>query len=157
MQDRSVTHSTFVIERSYPATPERVFTAFADPAKKRRWFAEGESHAVEEFQADFRAGGIERTRYRFKDGTPFPGTAFTNDAAYQDIVPNRRIVFVSTMTFGDRRISASLATVEFLPTEKGTELIFTHQGAFFEGADGPEIREVGWRTLLERLAKEFAR
>ena len=25
MQDRSVTHSTFVIERSYPAAPERVF------------------------------------------------------------------------------------------------------------------------------------
>jgi uncharacterized protein YndB with AHSA1/START domain len=31
-------HSTFVIQRSYPATPERVSVAFADPAKKRGWF-----------------------------------------------------------------------------------------------------------------------
>jgi hypothetical protein len=37
-------------------------------------------------------------------------------------------------TFGDQRIPVCLATVEFLPTEKGTGLILTHQGAFFEGA-----------------------
>ncbi len=43
MEQLSVTHSTFVIERSYPTSPERVFAAFADPAKKRRWFAEGGS------------------------------------------------------------------------------------------------------------------
>ena len=40
--ERSVTHSTFSIERKYTAKPERVFAAFADPAKKRRWFGEGE-------------------------------------------------------------------------------------------------------------------
>jgi uncharacterized protein YndB with AHSA1/START domain len=155
MEERSVTHSTFVIERSYPTTPERVFAAFADPAKKRRWYAEGEGHEVEEFEMDFRVGGNERARYRFKEGTPFKGTAFANDTIYQDIVPNRRVVFAATMTLGDKRISASLATVEFLPTEKGTDLILTHQGAFFEGADGPQMREGGWRKLLERLAKEL--
>src|SRR6059036_3255735 len=136
MGEQSVIHSTFVIERTYPATPERVFSAFADPAKKRRWFAEGHSHEVEEFEMDFRVGGAERARYRFKEGTPFKGVALTNEGSYQDIVPNRRVVTASTMTFGDKRISASLVTVELLPTDKGTGLICTHQGAFFEGADG---------------------
>jgi hypothetical protein len=44
-----------------------------------------------------------------------------------------------------------------LPSEAGTDLIFTHQGAFFEGADGPEMREAGWRKLLDRLTEEFSR
>ena len=56
-----------------------------------------------------------------------------------------------TMSLGEKRISASLATVEFLPAKTGTDLIFTHQGAFFEGADGPEMRLAGWRKLLDRL------
>jgi uncharacterized protein YndB with AHSA1/START domain len=157
MEEQSVIHSTFVIERRYPKPPERVFSAFADPAKKRRWFAEGESHEVEEFEMAFRVGGIERARYRFKEGTPFQGVALTNEGSYQDIVLNRRVVTASTMTFGECRISASLVTVEFLPTDNGTDLICTHQGAFFEGADGPQIREAGWRHLLEQLAKELTR
>jgi uncharacterized protein YndB with AHSA1/START domain len=157
MENQSVIHSTFVIERSYPKPPEVVFSAFADAAKKRRWFAEGHSHEVEEFEMDFRVGGTERARYRFKEGSPFPGVALTNEGSYQDIVPNRCIVNASTMTLGDKRISSSLVTFEFLRTDKGTDLICTHQGAFFEGADGPQMREAGWHTLLENLAKDLAR
>jgi uncharacterized protein YndB with AHSA1/START domain len=157
MEEQSAIHSTFVIERAYPKPPERVYSAFADPAKKRRWFAEGDHHELEEFEMDFRVGGIERFRYRFQAGTPFPGVAVTYEGSHQDIVPNRRVVTVSTMTLGEKRISAALVTVEFLPTEQGTDLICTHQGTFFEGADGPQIREAGWRLLFEQLAKEVSR
>ena len=157
MEEQSVIHSTFVIERTYPATPERVFNAFADPAKKRRWFVEGDHHEVEHYELDFRVGGKERARFRFKEGTPLQGIACTNDTIYQDIVPNRRVVFASTMSVGEKRISASLGTIEFLPSETGTDLIFTHQGAFFEGSDGPEMRAEGWRKLLDQLTEEFPR
>jgi len=157
MEERSVIHSTFVIERSYPATPERVFDAFANPATKRRWFVEGDGHEVEHYEMDFRVGGKERARFRLKAGTPVAGMVCTNDTTYQDIVPNRRVVFASTMSVGEKCISASLATVELLPSKAGTDLILTHQGAFFEGADGPELREVGWRKLLEKLTEEFPR
>jgi|SRR5271156_4121583 len=157
METRAVTHSTFVIERSYPVTPERVFAALADPVKKRRWFAEGERGGVEEFEMDFRVGGNERTVRRMGKDTPFPGVALTNHSNYQDIVPNRRVVLAYTMSLGEQRISASLATFELVPTERGTDLIFTEQGAYFEGADGPKMREQGHRTLLERLEKELTR
>jgi len=156
MEERSVIHNTFVIERSYSATPERVFSAFADPAKKRRWFAEGDRHDVETFEMDFRVGGFERTLYRFKEGTPFPGVTLSNDGTYQVIVPNQRIITASTMMLGDKLISATLVTIELLPSEKGTDLICTHQGAFFEGSGGPEMRQAGWNSLFDRLARELA-
>ncbi len=154
MEERSIIHSTFVIERSYSATPERVFAAFADPAKKRRWFGEGPGREVEHFEMDFRAGGIERGRYRFKEGTPLQGLSLSNDTTYQDIVPNQRIITAAAMTIGNKFVSADLVTIEFLPSEKGTDLICTHQGVFFEGSGGPEMREQGWRTLFDRLAAE---
>jgi uncharacterized protein YndB with AHSA1/START domain len=155
MEEQSVIHSTFVIERNLAASPERAFAAFADPAKKRRWFAEGETHDVVHYEMDFRVGGKELARFRLKEGTPMPGVTFTNDTVFQNIVPNRRVVFASTMSWEDKCISASLVTAEFVASETGTNLIFTHQAAFFEGADGPAMREDGWGKILDRFAREF--
>ena len=71
MAERSVTHSTFVIERTYPAAPERVYAAFSDPAKKRKWFAEGEESEIEHYALDFREGGREETRFSARNGWKF--------------------------------------------------------------------------------------
>jgi uncharacterized protein YndB with AHSA1/START domain len=155
IEQRSVTHNTFVIERSYPSAPDRVFAAFADPEKKRRWFAEPAERQMGEFAMDFRPGGEEHYRFPIATG-PVAGCMLTNDGTYLDIVPDRRIVIASRMALDDRHISASLATFELLPSGTGTRLIFTHQAAFFEGADGPEMREGGWRQLLDQLAAALA-
>ncbi len=80
-----------------------------------------------------------------------------NEGSYLDIAPDRRVVTVSTITLGGNRISATLVTIELLRKDEGTDLICTHQGTFFERADGPKIREIGWRHLLEQLAEELAR
>jgi len=156
MAKSSVSHSTFIIERHYAASPDRVFAAWSDPAQKRRWYAEGERGSVEEHQLDFRVRGGEHTKTVIGGG-PFKGTSLTNDSVYLDIVATERIVFAYTMTLGDKRISASQVTVEFLPDGKGTIMAFTEQGAFFEGADGPEMREQGWKSLLGQLEKFLAR
>jgi hypothetical protein len=100
---------------------------------------------------DFAVGGQERAQYRFKKGTPFASVALIYDGRFLDVVADRRVVTASTMTLGDRRISASLVTAEFRPKNSGTLLVLTHQAVFFEGADGPKIREAGWRALLDRL------
>jgi uncharacterized protein YndB with AHSA1/START domain len=155
MKDRTVIHGTFEIERTFPVPPQRVFAAFADPEKKLRWFREEDNSITEQFEMDFRVGGRERTQFRIKSG-PVAGIVCTNDTTYQDIVPDSRIVLAYTMTLGDRRVSASLATFEMLESGSGTKLVFTEQGAFFEGADGPEMRKGGWQFLLDRLADEVS-
>ncbi len=146
----SVVHSTFSIERTYPAPPARVFAAFSNQETKRRWFAEGEGWEVDEFTMDFRVGGREIARFRFKGGAPMG-----NDTVYLDIVPDQRIVLAYTMTVGDTRISVSLATVEIAPAGDGTRLVYTEQGAFFDGADKLERRAAGTRELFEKLGEEL--
>ena len=152
MAERSVIHSTFTLERTYDAAPARVFKAFEDPEVKRRWFVEGEGWEVEEFTADFRVGGYERSRFRFKGGTPI-----RNDTTYHDIVPNERIIFVYAMTIGENRISVSMATLEFKQAGAGTRLLLTWQGGFLDGHDSVSPRQAGWRGLLEALGRELNR
>lgn len=152
MTERSVTHATFTIERVYDASPARVFKAFADPAAKRRWFAEGEGWEIEKFETDFRIGGFERSRFRFRGGGPI-----TNDTIFQNIVPNERIIIAYWMTIDGNPISASQATMEFRKEGAGTRLVFTEQGAYLDGFDNVGQREAGMRELLEALDKELKR
>jgi len=155
MTDKPVVHATFTIERRYAASPDRVFAAFSDPAKKQQWLLHGKGFATNQFTADFRVGGFEKSRFTFGGsvpGGPPAGTLMGNDTVYVDIKPNRRLVFAYAMLVGDRRMSASLATVELFPADGGgTRLVFTEQSAFFEPADGAQLREAGWRELLAKV------
>jgi uncharacterized protein YndB with AHSA1/START domain len=145
MNERSTKHSTFVLERTYAASPARVFSAWADRAAKGRWF--GNPAAPDPgYELDFRVGGREINR-----GGPPGGPIYTYDARYQDIVPDRRIVYVYSMDMDKTRISVSVTTVEFEPKGSGTRLIFTEQGVFLDGHDTPEVREQGTKGLLDQL------
>jgi uncharacterized protein YndB with AHSA1/START domain len=157
METQPVIHNTFVVERSYPAPLEKVFAAFADPAKKQRWYApDGETNMVDKFELDFRVGGEEFYSMHFKEGHPLTGHTLSNKNCYSEIVPNRRVIFSSTMKVSEKTISVSLGTIELLPAKQGTTLVLTFQSAFLEGADGPAMREAGWRSLLDKLGAELA-
>lgn len=147
MTNRSVTHGTFVVERSYPASPARAFKAWADPVIKARWFMGGTVPG--QYELDFRTGGKEVNRIETPDGL------VTYSAIYQDIVADNRIVYSYEMHQGDRHTSVSLTTVEFKPEGKGTRLVLTEQGAFLDGLDDPRQREAGNTFLLGLLDKEL--
>jgi uncharacterized protein YndB with AHSA1/START domain len=146
MTERSVTHATFVIERTYAATPARVFAAFASRAAKSSWFQGPAEWGPSDHELDFKVGGRERVR-----GGPKGGPIHSFDARFQDIVPNQRIISSYDMHLDDKRISVSLATVELKPAGAGTRLIYTEQGAFLDGYDDAGSREHGTRALLDKL------
>jgi uncharacterized protein YndB with AHSA1/START domain len=148
-------HSTFVLERNYPQAPERVFAAFAQPERKRLWYAEGD-HEIQEFEMDFRAGGSERFGYRFKEGHPIAGSEIANEGAYHQIVPDGRIVMTARMSLNGKPILVQLLTIEFVRAGKGTDLVLTNQGTYLDWEGGPQMIEAGWRGLIDRLQTYLA-
>lgn len=151
MSERSVVHSTFVIERVYPVAPAKVYFALSDPAAKKRWFVDPDNPMPSRHEMDFRVGGKE-----VNAGCPSDGQMHFYNAVYQDIVPNRRIVYSYELLFGETRVSVSLATIELIAEGKGTRLVLTEQGAFFDGIDTPATREHGTGELLDALGAALA-
>ncbi|WP_282942596.1 SRPBCC family protein [Paenibacillus sp. RC67] len=141
MTERFIKHATFVVERTYAASPTRVYNAWTDPSAKAKWFSKPDVF-------EFRVGGRE-----YSKGGPPEGPVFTFDACYQEIIPDQRIVYTYTLDSNETRISVSITTVELIPTEGGTKLVFTEQGAFFDGLDTPEVREHGTNAMLDALGK----
>jgi uncharacterized protein YndB with AHSA1/START domain len=145
---RSVVHDTFVLERTYPAAPERVFAAWATQAAKAQWFGGGEGG---EHELDFRVGGTERL-----SGSIPGGPTYNYDAVFQDIVENERAIWSYDMHLDGRRISVSVATLEITGVPGGTRLVLTEQGAFLDGLDTNAQRAEGTADLLDKLGAILA-
>jgi len=148
MSNRSATHSTFVIERNYDASPARVFAAWADVNAKGQWFGPGGGH---EHELDFREGGREHFEAAVE------GAVYTYDALYEDIARDERIVYTYNMHRDGVRMSVSVTTVELLADGAGTRLRYTEQGVFLDGQDEPELREHGTKEMLDKLGGALAR
>jgi uncharacterized protein YndB with AHSA1/START domain len=149
MTTRTAEHGTFVLSRTYPVAPDRVFAAWASRDAKARWFGGG--GGAPGLELDFRVGGTETI-----SGGPPGGPVHSYRATYQDIVPNERIVYGYTMNLDDTLISVSVTTVEFASAGDGTTLTFTEQGVFLDGHDTVVIREKGTSELLDQLGTALA-
>jgi uncharacterized protein YndB with AHSA1/START domain len=151
MTERSIAHGTFVVERRYPATPARVFAAWADPKIKARWFgAPGGDNAPKIFE--FKVGGRE-----YNSGSGPDGKSYSFDVRYQDIVPDNRIIYTYEMALNDERISVSVATIELKPEGSGTHMVVTEMGAYLDGLDNVKQREEGTVWLMDQLGEELKR
>ena len=147
MSNRSATHSTFVIERNYDASPARVFAAWADVNAKGQWFGPAASKSTSSTSARAAASSFEAA---------VGGAVYSYDALYEDIVQDERIVYTYNMHRDGVRMSVSVTTVELLADGAGTHLRYTEQGVFLDGEDKPELREHGTKELLDKLGEALA-
>lgn len=146
MSERSIVHSTFTLERSYPAPAARVFRAWADPQVKVRWFADNPA----DYDLDFRPGGLERNR------AVHDGKRITWESLYREIVPDERIVYTSVLSEDETVATLSLTTVEFVAESGGTTLVLTEVGAYLDGREQPAWREQGTSGWLDALGQQLA-
>lgn len=149
---RSQTHATFVIEKTYPVPVDAVWFALTDNAARDQWFGGGDAFDVREKSHDFRVGGHAVEAGQWHGG---PESRF--DATYTDVVDRQRIVFTYDMWAGDDHMSTSLTTIVLEPVADGTRLTYTEQGVHLDGIDSPEGRETGTRGLLDTLGEFLTR
>ena len=149
---RSIKHSSFVIERIFNCDPLAVYRAWTEPAIKARWFGgPPDKWTASLREMDVRVGGRDRLVGTFIDGSE---SRF--EAVYLDVVPERRLVYTYDMYWQGRKISVSLASVEFMVHPKGARLVVTEQNAFLDGYEDAGGRERGTQSLLENLAVTLA-
>ncbi len=147
MTTRLATHETFAIERNYPASPARVFAAWAKIEAKSHWFIGPNEWKLTDRKLDFRVGGVETLKGKLANG---PKTDFS--AVFHDIIPDKRIIFVYDMRLNETLISISMVTVEIEPAGKGTKLLFTEQLVYLNGYSDP-----GARSRIEGESKHLDR
>ena len=148
MTERSTHHDTFTLERTYPASPARVFAAWSTAETKSRWFQGGGSWTTHYYELDFRVGGRERLSVG-----PASGPAHRYDAIIQDLVPEERLVYTYDMHIGEMRISISLATVVVRAAGEGTTLTYTEQSVYLDDYEDAGSRERGTIELLDKLGR----
>jgi uncharacterized protein YndB with AHSA1/START domain len=144
--ERSQTHATFVLERTYPAPVDAVWHALSDNEARDHWFGGGPEFDVEEKSHDFRVGGVAVESGQWRGG---PRSRFVS--TYTDIVDRQRMVFTYDMWVDERHMSTSLTTIAVEADGDGTRLTYTEQGVHLDGLDSVEGREEGTAGLLDNL------
>jgi uncharacterized protein YndB with AHSA1/START domain len=153
MNATAVNHGTLRLERVFEAAPGRVFAAWADPDARASWWYVSKVFEMIDYTMDFRPGGREQRSARRLPN----GSIVTIGNAYEEIVPDARII--SVMSCGEDGVlaSISLLTIEFFAEGSGTRLIFTEQCASLDGVDQTVFHKEGWGEVLDRWSGYLAR
>jgi uncharacterized protein YndB with AHSA1/START domain len=132
---------TLSVTHRFTASPERVFDAWLDPEKARKWLFATETGEMVRAEVDARVGGA----FCFTDRRD--GEDVEHVGEYLEIERPRRLVF----TFSVPKFSGHVTqvSIEIVPLETGCELTLTHKGVLSEWA---ERTRGGWTMLLNNLA-----
>ena len=133
------------LSRHYPASPEKVWRAWTDAEAVKKWWGPGPGEPVSLAELDVRAGGRFRIVFGGADGKMHECAG-----VYQEVVPNRKLVFTWTWpnTTPERE---SLVTIVFRASGKGTDTDFKHEQLFDEKVRDDHQR--GWTSVLDKLAE----
>ena len=137
---------SLTVKRRFNAAPDKVFAAWTDPEKVKRWMGPGEVKVLSA-ESDLRSGG----RYRWLMQAP-DGEQHDVSGVYREVIANEKLVF--TWAWKSTPERESLVTVTFKPDGTGTLMTLTHE-QFFDD-DARDRHNQGWSGALDKLEKLFA-
>jgi uncharacterized protein YndB with AHSA1/START domain len=144
MSVESAVKPSLTLKRRFAAPPAKVFAAFTDPEKVKRWMGPGEMKAVLA-ETDARVGG----RYRWVMQSP-AGEQRDVGGVFREVVPNEKLVFTwAWKVVPPDQPHESLVTVLFKPDNGGTVLTLTHERLFDD--DSRRGHEQGWIGAFDKL------
>lgn len=146
MTHETMRHRTETMERTYAASPARVFRAWEDPEIRRVWGSPSQDVQIRNEAADFRVGGEDVQLCMVGDDAVARVVG-----RYLNIVANARIVYSEAISEGDTLLGVSLVSVEFIAAGRGTRLVLTLQTAAVDGSDLLDGVVQGWTSALDRL------
>ena len=138
------TKPSLTIKRRFNAPPEKVFDAWTDPEKLKRWMGPGEMGTVLA-ESDARRGG----RYRVVMQKPGDSEQHDVSGVYREVIPNEKLVFTWAWKTTPER--ESLVTLTFKRDGDGTLFTLTHEHFFDE--DARDRHQHGWNGAMEKLDK----
>ena len=148
MSHDTIRHGSLTIEKTYAASPSRVFGAWADPEMRRIWGSPSDEIDLRIDAADFSVGGEDVSTCMMGD----EAIAIVR-GRYHDIVTDRRIIYTEIIASMEAIEGACLVSAEFQPDGQGTRLVLTLQTAALDGADLLEGIQEGWESALLRLSE----
>jgi uncharacterized protein YndB with AHSA1/START domain len=143
MATATVVKPSLTIKRRFNAPPAKVFSAWIDPEKVKRWMGPGEVKPLL-VECDARPGG----RYHWVMQSP-DGEQHDVSGVYREFIANEKLVFTwAWQTTPERE---SLVTVTFKEDDAGTLMTLTHEQFFDEEAR--DRHQYGWNGAMEKLGK----
>jgi uncharacterized protein YndB with AHSA1/START domain len=140
---------SLTVKRRLKASPAKVFAAWTDPEKIKRWMGPGEI-VTQRAEADPRVGGRYRIEMRSANGEPH-----NVGGVYREIVANEKLVFTWAWdTTPPDEPHESLVTVLLKADGDGTLLTLTHEKLFDEKSRDGHLH--GWTGALDKLEKLVA-
>ena len=134
---------TVIVSHRFDASAERVFDAWVDPEKMKRFLFATATGEIVKVEFDQGVGG----GFVVVDRRPDMGDV-EHYGRYVEIDRPRRLSFDFALSKDMK--DATRVTIEITPAGEGCELTLTHEGVW---QDYAERTQGGWTTILEGLAK----
>ena len=135
------TKPSLTIKRRFNAAPAKVFAAWTDPEKVKRWMGPGEVKVLNA-EIDARKDG----RFRWVMLAP-NGEHHDVSGVYREVIANEKLVFTWAWVSTPER--ESLVTVTFKPDGSGTLMTLLHEQFFDEQAR--DNHNKGWTSAVDKM------